>query len=263
MHEAVVGAALVTGASSGLGAEYARQLAARGYDLILVARSQDRLEALATELRAVPGARVEVIRADLAEPGAGLALAARVEALGWPVAMLVNNAGFGVAGHSAALDPARLQQMITLNCATLVELTQAFLPAMLARRAGAIINVASLAGFQPMPYMAVYGATKAFVLSYTEALWAETRERGLRCLAVCPGPVDTPFFEAAGGSHLRQAVPPALMARPADVVARSLRALDRGCTTLVPGLANRMVAMLPRLLPRHWLAASTARVMRR
>lgn len=139
--------------------------------------------------------------------------------------------------------------MITLNCATPVELTRAFLPAMHARRAGAIINVASLAGFRPMPY--------------TEAPWAESRERGLRCLAVCPGPVDTPFFEAAGGSHLRQAVPPAMMARPVDVVAHSLRALDAGCTTVVPGLANRLVARLPRLLPRRWLAASTERVMRR
>jgi short-subunit dehydrogenase len=161
------------------------------------------------------------------------------------------------------LDAARVQQMITLNCATLVALTQALLPAMVMRRRGAIINVASLAGFQPMPYMAAYGASKAFVLSYTEALSAEVRAQGVACLAVCPGPVDTAFFEAADASHLRQAVPAAIMLKADNVVAQSLRALDRGCTTLVPGRINRLVTLLPRLLPRRWLLASTARAMRR
>ncbi|MGH8444185.1 MAG: SDR family NAD(P)-dependent oxidoreductase, partial [Solimonas sp.] len=176
---------------------------------------------------------------------------------------LVNNAGFGIAGHSASLDAACVQQMIALNCATLVALTQAFLPGMVARRSGAVINIASLAGFQPMPYMAVYGASKAFVLSYSEALWAETREQGVRCLAVCPGPVDTPFFEATGADHLRKAVPASLMMKADAVVAQSLRALDAGRTTLVPGVVNSLVSALPRLLPRRWLVSSTAKAMRR
>ena len=255
--------ALITGASSGIGATFAHHLAQRGYGLILVARSQDKLEQLASSLRQAHGVTVDVLPADLAQPAPGEALRARVDALGRQVDMLINNAGFGAAGAFHTLPSARHQEMIALNVATVVDLAQSFLPGMVERGRGDIINVASLAGFQPMPFMSVYGATKAFVLSFSEALWAEYRGTGIRVLAVCPGPVDTPFFEATGADGLRDAVPKNLVMSAEAVVTRSLRALDAGEMTVVPGVTNSLVTALPRLLPRRLLAWSTGRAMRR
>jgi short-subunit dehydrogenase len=255
--------ALITGASSGIGATFAHHLARRGYGLILVARSKDKLEALAAELRAVHGTRVDVLPADLAQPAPGAALKALVDALGLDVDLLVNNAGFGAAGAFHTLPAARQQEMIALNVAAVVDLAQTFLPGMVERGRGDLINVASLAGFQPMPFMSVYGASKAFVLSFSEALWAEYRGRGIRVLAVCPGPVDTPFFEATGADGLRDAVPSKLVMSAEAVVVRSLRALDAGEMTVVPGATNNLVTALPRLLPRRFLAWSTGRAMQR
>ncbi|HEY0974491.1 MAG TPA: SDR family oxidoreductase [Solimonas sp.] len=253
--------ALITGASSGIGAAFADALAAAGTDLILVARSTDKLEALAAQLRERHGRRVDVLTADLSRPSAGIELAAAVAERGLSVDLLVNNAGFGEAGPFAKASLARVQQMLALNCAAVVDLSHAFLPAMQAAGHGAIINIASLAGFQPTPFMSLYGATKAFVLAFSEGLWAECRKRNVRILAVCPGPVDTPFFEATGDANLRKAVPPMAMMRAEDVVAQSLRALARGQAVLVPGPISKFVAQMPRLLPRRWLTLATAQAM--
>ncbi len=253
--------ALITGASSGIGATFAHHLARRGYGLILVARSQDKLDQLADSLRQAHGVMVDVLPADLSQPSPGEALLARVDALGRQVDLLINNAGFGAAGPFHTLPAARQQDMIALNVAAVVDLAQHFLPGMVARGRGDLINVASLAGFQPMPFMSVYGATKAFVLSFSEALWAEYRGHGIRVVAVCPGPVDTPFFEATGADGLRDAVPKPLVMSAEAVVTRSLRALEAGEMTVVPGFTNSLVTALPRLLPRRLLAWSTGRAM--
>lgn len=253
--------ALVTGASSGIGAAFAQALAAAGTDLILVARSAGKLEALAAQLRTQHARQVDVLVADLGQPGAAATLAAAVAARGLQVDLLINNAGFGSAAWFANEDPAHAQRMIALNCAALVDLAHAFVPAMLAQGHGGLINVASMAAFQPAPYMSLYGATKAFVLSYSEGLWAECRGRGVKVLALCPGPVDTGFFAAAGDAGLRDAIPAGMMMQPEAVVAQALRALARGDAVAVPGGLNKLAALFPRLLPRSWVTRLAARVM--
>ncbi len=254
--------ALITGASSGIGAAYAEQLAALGLDLVLVARSQDRLEALASELRK-EGCRVETVALDLSRAQAAGKLRKAVQASGVRVDLLVNNAGFGTVGPFHRQSAAREAQEVRLNALAVLELCHAFLPAMLERGLGAIINVASVAGFQPMPYMATYGATKAFVLSLSEALWAEYRDQGIRVQCLCPGPVDTGFFEATGNERLREAVPRGAMMTPQRVVERSLRALVKGDSVVVPGAQNQALAWIAKVAPREMLAALTARVMKR
>ena len=249
--------ALVTGASSGIGAVFARELAALGADLVLVARSRDKLEALATELRERAHVSVHVEAADLAQPGAGHALAARLGEQDLRIDVLVNNAGFALFGPLHEADQQRIAQEVQLNVATLTELTYALLPGMRARDRGAIVNVASTAAFQPVPYMAVYGATKAYVLSLTEALWAETRGTGVRVTALCPGATDTAFFDTASDN--------ASLGRrmaPAQVVAAAFRALDRGRSTVVPGLGNRLLTVATRAVPRQSVARMAARTMR-
>ncbi|NGY05641.1 SDR family NAD(P)-dependent oxidoreductase [Solimonas terrae] len=255
------GTALITGASSGIGAAFAQALAAQGSELLLVARSGDKLEALAAQLRAQHGRRVDVVVADLGLPGAAAALAATAAQRGLSIDLLVNNAGFGSAAAFVDEDPAHAQRMIALNCAALVDLAHAFVPAMLARGHGGLINVASMAAFQPAPYMSLYGATKAFVLSYSEGLWAECRARNVHVLALCPGPVDTGFFAAAGDAALRDAIPSTMMMQADAVVAAALRALSRGDSVVVPGALNKLAAQFPRLLPRSWVARMAARVM--
>ena len=190
--------ALITGASAGIGLEFALRLAERGYDLILVARRRDRLLELAAQVRSGHGeVRAEVIAADLSGAASAATVAAEVARLGMHVDLLVNNAGFGTHGYFETLSTEREHEEIALNVATLVGLTHAFLPAMLARGRGGVINVASTAAFQAVPYMAVYGATKAFVRSFSEALYEEVRGRGVRVLALCPGPTATEFFDTA------------------------------------------------------------------
>lgn len=253
--------ALVTGASSGIGAAFAQALAAAGSDLILTARSSEKLEALAAQLRAQHGRKVDVIVADLAMADAAAQLAAEIAARGLSVDLLINNAGFGSAAAFASEDPARAQRMIALNCAALVDLAHAFVPGMLTRGHGGLINVASMAAFQPSPYMSLYGASKAFVLSYSEGLWAECRDHGVKVLALCPGPVDTGFFAAAGDAGLREAIPASMMMQPDAVVVQALRALARGNAVVVPGGLNKLAAVFPRLLPRSWVTRLAARVM--
>jgi hypothetical protein len=255
--------ALITGASSGIGAAFAEALAAQGLDLILVARSEDKLRALAKQLAEVHSRRVEVVTADLSAPGSAAKVHAAAQGLGMEVDLLINNAGFGTVGAFAKLDAERERQEIMLNAAAVVDLAHAFLPAMLEGERGAIVNVASAAAFQPIPYMSVYAATKAFVLSFSQSLRGELRGKGVKVLAVCPGPVDTPFFEATGADGLRSTVPRGTMVTTDQVVRESLRALRAGRSVVVPGVAFKLAALGAKFMPRDLLAAMTARVMKR
>lgn len=244
--------ALITGASMGIGAVFARELSRRGARPVLVARSQQKLETLAATL---PGA--EVIVADLAEPGAAERVFAEVTRRGLEVDMLVNNAGYGRHGAFEELSLSDQRGEIDLNVTALVELTHVFLP-MLERRQGGVLNVASFAAFMPIPYMAVYGATKAFVLSFSEALWAEYRPRGVRVTCLNPGATDTPFFERSGDA----ASAGAKRVAPEGVVDLGLRAFADGKASVVHGAQNRIGAFLPRLLPRALIARIAALVTR-
>jgi short-subunit dehydrogenase len=224
--------ALVTGASSGIGAEFARQLSARGYEVILVARRGDRLAQLADRM---PGP-ARVIECDLASAAASLA--GKVQEAGLEVDLLVNNAGFGTYGHFAQVDAAREAEEVRVNCEALVTLTHAFLPGMLQRGRGGVITVASTAGMQPLPYETTYSATKAFARAFSDALSAELRGSGVRVLCVNPGPVPTEWQQVAG--HEPDYLPPVPGKISAEQVAReSLRAFDRGRRTLIPGAVIR------------------------
>jgi hypothetical protein len=244
---------LVTGASAGLGVEFARQCAARGDELVLVARRRDRLEALATEL----GGKCHVIAADLSRPGAAQAVMGEVAAAGLYVATLVNNAGFGGGGRFAEQSLERQREMIDLNVRTLVELTHLAVGPMLERGGGAILNVASTAAFQPGPGSAVYFATKAFVLSFTEAIHEELKARGIRVSALCPGATATEFGLVAGytGRQLER-----FSADAGAVVAAGLRGLDRNRAIVVPGLGNKAGTQISRLLPRAAVRRLIARL---
>ena len=242
---------LVTGASSGIGEQFALKLGRRGHNLVLTARSENRLHDLAARLRAEnPGIDVEVIAADLAQPGSAAALTAEVAARGVEVDVLINNAGFGSHNPVAEEDPDNVAREIQLNCSSLVELTVRLLPAMLTRDRGGVLNVASTAAFQPLASMAVYGASKAFVLSFTEALWAETRTTGVRVMALCPGATETGFFDVAGKEFLTQG------RQSADHVAEfGLRAFFNGrAPSVIPGVANKLGATGYRFVPRAMLA---------
>ena len=250
---------LITGASAGLGAEYARQFAARRHDLVLVARREHALTDLAAQLRSAHGVEVTVIAQDLSGLDAAAELHSRTEELGIEVDVLVNNAGFGTHGDLAHADPQRTTDEITLNCTTLVGLTMRYLPAMRDRGRGTILNIASTAAFQPVPHMAVYGATKAFVLSFTEALWAEERRHGIRVLAVCPGATATEFFDVAGESA---AVGVKRSAR--QVVDHTMREIDGRKTSFVDGTLNAFTArVLTRIVPRPLTVLITGAAMGR
>src|ERR1700726_2477875 len=186
---------LITGASSGIGEAFARVLAARGDDLVLVARSAGKLEALAAELTARHNVRVDVVPADLSHSDASDGIVAELTARGIAIGTLVNNAGFGTYGEFAVLDAAHERDEVFVNVVAPVVLTRALLPAMIERGRGAIVNVGSTASFQPVPYMATYGATKAFVLSFSEAVAEEVRPHGIRVVALCPGQTETAFFD--------------------------------------------------------------------
>jgi uncharacterized protein len=250
--------ALVTGASSGIGAVFARELARRGADLVLVARSQDKLAALADDLSASFGIAADVAVADLAAPSAANDLAGDLRRRDLQIHILVNNAGFGLFAQLHQADGAVLADMIRVNVAALVDLTRLYLPGMLERDHGAVINVASTAAFQPVPYMAVYGASKAFVLSFTEALWAETRGTGVRVTAICPGSTETGFFDIAGeNAQVGRRIP------PERVVHAALRAVDhRASTTVTGGAGNWVLTNAPRLAPRQFVARMAGRTMR-
>jgi short-subunit dehydrogenase len=235
--------ALITGASAGLGVEFARQLSERGHRLVLAARRKERLERLAKEL-----GNARAVAIDLSKPNAAAKLMADLEAAGEQVEILVNNAGFGLIGRFAELDARRLRQMIDLNVGALTELCRAVAPAMIERKSGAILNVASTAAFQPGPKMAVYFATKAYVLHFTEALHEELEPHGIRVSCLCPGPTRTEFGEVAGfGGNIT--FDWVAMEAP-EVVEFGLAGLDKNHAVVVPGLINKIVAASSRFAPR-------------
>ena len=235
--------ALVTGASAGLGVEFARQLSKRGWRLVLAARRKERLEELAAEL-----GNARTVTTDLNVPGATKRLIANIESAGEQVDLLINNAGFGLRGYFAEQDPSRLRQMIDLNCGALTELCRAVLPGMIERRSGAILNVASTAAFQPGPGMAVYYATKAFVLSFSEALHEEAKPHGVKVTALCPGPTRTEFGDVAGFDDTTGLTRISMDAEP--VIRRGLAALESNRAVVITGTLNRAIAFSTRFAPR-------------
>lgn len=246
--------AVVTGASAGLGVTFARALAARGFDLVIVARRRDRLEGVARDL-AAQGAAVTVSQHDLGEPGEVDALVRELRAGGRPVAMLVNNAGFGRYSQLTGIDTPTIRQMLHVNVEAPMILARELGADMHAGKGGSIINVASTASFQPVPFFSVYAATKAAVLSISESLHLELKPK-VRVIAVCPGFTKTEFHDAAGGlaNHLMRF--PAM--DPAKVVDATLRGLNRGRAIVIPGVMNKMQVLLSKTMPRafvRWTAS--------
>ena len=235
--------ALITGASAGLGEEFARQLSARGHRLVLVARRKERLEALASEL-----GNARAVEMDLSQAGAAALLMADIARNGETVELLINNAGFGLAGRFEALEGLRQREMIDLNCGALTDLAHAVLPGMIERKAGGILNVASTAAFQPGPGMAVYFATKAFVLSFSEALHDEAKSHGVKVSCLCPGPTRTEFRSVSGFDPKGRLGK--ISADSASVVRAGLKGLDRNNAVVVPGVSNKLISQLHRLFPR-------------
>jgi len=239
----MTGIVLITGASAGLGAEFARQLSRRGQRLVLAARRKDRLDALAGEI-----GNARTVEIDLSAPGAAARLVADVEAAGETIDTLINNAGFGLRGRFVELDAAREREMIDLNCGALTDLCRAVVPGMIERKRGAILNVASTAAFQPGPKMAVYFATKAYVLSFTEALHEELKPHGIKVSALCPGPTRTEFGAVAGIASLGSFERLSMDAGP--VVRAGIAGLDANKAVVIPGATNKIGAWGTRFAPR-------------
>ena len=242
--------ALVTGASSGIGLEIARLLAAKGFDLILSARDKDVLDILAADLSARHGIEAHVVTADLARQGAAAALYGEIAATGKQVDILVNNAGFATFGWFSQIDLATERDELSVNVVALTELAKLFLPGMLERRKGRILNLASTAAFQPGPLMAVYYASKAYVLHFSEAIAYELRGTGVTVTALCPGPIPTGFQKRAGIERSKTASGRTMNA--ATVARQGLDAMLRGKTLVIPGFMNMAMAWAIRLSPR-WL----------
>lgn len=251
--------ALVTGTSSGIGEVYAEALAARGCHIVLAARSKDKLEALADKLSRRYSVQVYALACDLSKQGAPQELAYQIAEQGLTVDILINNAGFATYGRFEDNDAEREQEEIMLNCAAVVQLTHQFLPNMLARKEGIIVNVASMAAFMPCAYSAVYGATKAFVLSFTEALWAETRGRGIRVLALCPGATETGFFDAPDSKHMAAGTK---RATPQKVVQSGFRGIEQSRSYIIEGRSNYFSSLLLRFLSRRRAALIMERMSR-
>jgi len=251
--------ALVTGASAGLGAEFARQLASRGMHLVLVARRGELMSELAQELHTKHGTRCEIIVADLSDPAEPKRILDEIATKGVSIELLVNNAGFGVVGEVENAKVDRLLQLIRLNISALTELTYRLLPAMLERGHGAILNVSSLSGFQPVAYMGTYAASKAFVLHFSEALHCELKDRGITVTAVCPGVTRTNFFDIAGApgwlqKHSSLSVEP--------VVKSALNAIARRRQFVVPGWRNFLLTLLVRIASRRRVVKESTRFFR-
>jgi uncharacterized protein len=257
-----MGTALITGASSGIGAAFAEALAQRGMNVVLVARSEDRLLALANTLKSQYGIRADVMVQDLTQPDAATMVYKAVEALGVAVDLLINNAGFGDYGVFGDRPRQKQLDMVQLNIAALVDLTHQFLPQMQERRSGSILNIASIAGFQPMPYFSVYAATKAFVLSFSEALWAENQTTGVHIMAVCPGPTESRFFEVADFPQTLASEGQGIVSAEV-VVQEALRAFDnRQSNVVTGGMGNQMIVNAARFLPRQTLVNGIAKLFR-
>ena len=252
---------VITGASSGIGAELARVFARHGHELALVARREERLQALADEIAATGAPKPLVIVADLQRPGCARPIADALAAHGAEPQFMVNNAGFGLVGLAVTRDRDEELAMIDVNVRALTELSLAFVDS-LARHRGGLLNVGSMAGFLPGPGMAVYYATKAYVLSFSEALHSELKPRGVRVCVLCPGPVPTEFAARAG--VVDGSLAPGFLTQKAERVAElGYRGLMRGQRVVIPGLANRLVAVLVRLVPRRLLLAAVDSRQRR
>ena len=239
--------ALITGASSGIGLAYAEEFAKRGTNLVLVARRKELLNEIAQKISASSMVDVTVIPMDLATLSSGAKLAKEIEAKNLAVDFLINNAGFGTSGRLVNENREKLQQEIVLNIATLVDLTTTFLPKFLARNSGAIVNIASTASYQPVPGMAVYAATKAFVRSFTAAVWGEVSNTNVRVIAVSPGATKTDFFDIAGTQ------PSNTLAPVSDVIKTTFAALDsnKSKPTVIDGRSNRTLAFVAKFMPER------------
>lgn len=244
------GIALITGASSGIGAEFARQLAASGMDVVLVARRADRLEQQRAAIAKQHSVACLTIAKDLSQSGAPEQVFAETEAKGLPIDWLVNNAGFGTSGSFAELPLEREMEEIHLNIGALVTLARLYLPAMVARGRGQIVNLGSVGSFVPTPYMATYSATKAFILSFSEALASEVAGKGVGVLALCPGATKTEFQDVAG---VAENVPEFSYMTAEAVVRQAIAAAKSGKRTLVPGWMNKIMIGSTRLTPRSVL----------
>jgi len=239
-------ATLITGASSGIGAAFARKLAGRGRNVFLVSRSEEKLITLCNELGRLTSIRAQYMALDLLEPDATARLFEETQKRDLEIEMVINNAGFGSMGDFVKLDLNRELEMIRLNVTSLVELTHRFLVPMRERKRGTIINVASTTGFQAVPYMSTYAATKAFVLSFSEALWDENRAHGIHVMALCPGVTETNFFEASGIDR----PPMRTVQTPEEVVETALRGLDRKKPVVISGWTNWFTVEAERMVPR-------------
>lgn len=249
--------ALITGASSGIGEEFAYQLSKQGWNLILVARSALKLQQMAEEIRNDTQVIVDVIIADLTDKSAPERIFVKTEELGRQIDLLVNNAGFGTSGPFLDNDRIRNRESIRVNVSALVELSYLYLPKMLQRKSGSILNVSSVAAFESTPQMAVYGATKAFVYHFSQSLWAEYHKQGIHVLALCPGPTATNFFQISGGKEL------ALRMRTSkQVVETALRALNKKKLVAVDGFLNQCLIWFGKILPRKWNLYIINKVMR-
>ena len=251
--------ALITGASYGIGESFARRLAADGAHLIITARSRERLEVLANELRARHRINITVIEADLAQSNAPEQIFNATESAGLQVDLLINNAGFGLVGEFATQPRAKLAEMIQVNITALTELAHLYLQPMLQRKSGAIINLASTASFQAVPYFAVYAATKSFILILSESLWAECSGTNVRVLALCPGPTATHFQTVAGTSQRRL---PEKMQTAEQVVEAGLQALAQGRSHVVSGWNNRLMVTVERFVPRDVVTGIAGKLFR-
>lgn len=251
---------LVTGASSGIGAEIARRLAARGHGVTLVARRESRLIELAEQLIDAYGIRAETVAADVSEQRGRDRLADELDERGLMVEVLVNNAGFGSGGAFVTLDGERETSMVRTNVEAIVGLASTYLPQMVERERGAILNVASLIAFQPVPFQATYGATKAFVLSFTEAIHEELRGSGVTVTAVCPGPVRTEFGESGGFGGADERIPGFMWLSAEKVADAAVGGLEKGERVVVPGPINQVAALYGQHLPRSLLLPLVKRV---
>lgn len=249
---------LITGASSGIGEAFARKLAARGHNLLLVSRTEEKLMMLCNEVGRSDNIRAEYFAVDLSRPDAPQRLFEETRKRDLQIDLLINNAGFGSMGDFAKLDLDRELNMIDLNIRSLVELTHRFIQPMRERKGGAIMNVASTAGFQAVPFMATYAATKAFVLSFSEALWEENRTYGIKVMALCPGVTETNFFEASS----MQRPPTRTSQTPEQVVDVGLRALARGKSSVISGWTNRLLVETERVVSRKFVLRAAGAVMR-
>jgi uncharacterized protein len=255
--------ALITGASSGIGVEIARELAERGQGVSLVARREERLRELAVELATRHGVRAEAYGCDLGDAAARDRLAAELEDAGLTVTILVNNAGFGGHGPFVEAAPDRDVEMVRVNVEAVTDLLARYVPPMVDRGAGAVLNVASTAAFQPLPGSATYAATKAFVLSQGEALAAELKGTGVTVTTVCPGPVKTEFATVAGVDELASGAPEIVWTPPQQVAAEAVAALQSGKRAVVPGRLNQAGALAGRVLPRSLLLPTVQRFWNR